>query len=216
MAWTDEDGHDCLDPALLRSARSGRRIFLWLPALHVNKQSWSLQMSVSGEINVVDPRSLEGGCLLSAHVRRKQEDPVARLTGGKCRPATVQLFDYDPNVLVAKVPLLLDEVPNRSPCGLPGDDAVEQGSSRSGRANLGLRHPPLESGPVHVHEGLGGWSSHVQKYSTFIINEQGFCMNTREPFKGSLTRRQRRAGEGTGGLRCRKLAPRVGSRRKLF
>ena len=130
-------------------------------------------MGVSGEINVVDLRSLEGGCLLSAHVRRKKEDPVARLSGGERRPATVQLFDYDPNVLVAKVPLLLDKVPNRSPYGLPGDDGVEQGSSRSGRANLGLRHPPLESGTVHVHERLGGWSGHVHEYSTFITNEQG-------------------------------------------
>ena len=125
-------------------------------------------MRVPGEIEVVDLCSLENGCLLWAHVRGKKEDPVAHLTGRERRPASVQLFDYDPNVLVAKVSLLLDKVPKRSPYGIPGDDAVEQVPSSSGRANLGLRHPPLESGPVHVQDRLGGWSNHVHEYRTFM------------------------------------------------
>ena len=129
-------------------------------------------MSVAREIKVVDLRTLEGGCLLSANVRRKKKDPVARVASGQGRSASVQLFDYDPNVLVAEVSLLLDKVPNRSPCGLPGYDAVELNQSFSERANLGLRHPLLQSRPIHVKAGLGYWSSHVHSYSTFINNEQ--------------------------------------------
>ena len=129
-------------------------------------------MSVAGEIKVVDLRTLEGGCLLSADVRRKQEDPVARLAGGQGRSASLQLLDDDPNVLVAEVSLLLDKVPNRSPGSLPGDDAVELDRSFSGRANLGLRHPLLQSRPVHVEVGRGCWPSHVHDYIVFINNEQ--------------------------------------------
>ena len=105
-------------------------------------------MSVAGEIKVVDLRTLEGGCLLSADVRRKQKDPVARLAGGQGRSASLQLFDDDPNVLVAEVSLLGDKVPNRSPCGPPCDDAVELNQSSSERANLGLRQPLLQSRPA--------------------------------------------------------------------
>ena len=141
-------------------------MFLWLAALNVNKQAWSLQMSVAGEIEVVDLRTLEGGSLLSADVRRKNEDPVVRLAGGHVRSASIQQFDYDPNVLVAEVSLSLDKVPNRSSGGLPGDDAVELDQSSSERANLGLRHPLLQRRPVHVKVGLGRWSSHVHDYRT--------------------------------------------------
>ena len=138
-------------------------------------------MSVAGEIEVVDLRTLEGGCLLSADVRRKKEDPVARLAGGQGRSASVQPFDYDPNVLVAEVSLLLDKVPYRSACGLPGDDAVELDQSFSERANLGLRHPLLQSGPVHVKVELGCRSSHVHDYGPFINNEHGIVMNNVNP-----------------------------------
>ncbi len=82
-------------------------------------------MSVAGEIDVVDPRTLEHGCLLSPDVWRNKEDPVLRSAGGQGRSASVQLLDYDPNILVAEVSLLLDEVPNHTPGGLPSDDAVE-------------------------------------------------------------------------------------------
>ena len=138
-------------------------------------------MSVAGEIKVVDLRTLEGGCLLSADVRRKKEDPVARLAGGQGRSASVQLFDYDPNVLVAEVSLLRDKVPNRSRCGLPGDDAVELDRSFSGRANLDLPHPLLQTRPVRVEVGRGCWVSHVHCYSTFINNEQVVVLNTEKP-----------------------------------
>ena len=138
-------------------------------------------MSVAGEVKVVDLRTLEGGCLLSADVRCQNEDPVARSAGGHVRSASVQLFNYDPNVLVAEVSLLLDKVPNRSPCGLPGDDAVELDRSFSERANLGLRHPFLQSRPVHVEVRRGCWSSHVHIYSTFINTEQGVTMNNANP-----------------------------------
>ena len=149
--------------------RRGSETLLWPAALHVNKQAWSLQMSVAGEIKVVDLRTFEGGCLLSADVRRKHEDPVARLAGGQGRSASLQLFDDDPNVLVAEVSLLLDKVPNRSPCGPPCDDAVELNQSSSERANLGLRHPLLQSRPVHVEVGRGCWPSHVHSYSTSLL-----------------------------------------------
>ncbi|MCE2540451.1 MAG: hypothetical protein J4G16_08680 [Acidobacteria bacterium] len=82
-------------------------------------------MSVAGEIDVVDPRTLEHGCLLPPDVWRKKEDPVLRSAGGQGCSASVQLLDYDPNILVAEVSLLLDEVSNHALGGLPGDDAVE-------------------------------------------------------------------------------------------
>ena len=71
--------------------------------------------SPTGTRGKTDLRTLEGGCLLSADVRRKKKDPVARLAGGQGRSAAVQLFDYDPNVLVAEVSLLLDKVPTAPP-----------------------------------------------------------------------------------------------------
>ena len=135
-------------------------------------------MSIAGEIEVVDLRTLEGGCLLSADVRRKKKDPVARSAGGQGRSVSVQLLDYDANVLVAEVSLHLDKVPKRSSCGLPGDDAVESDQSVSGRANLGLRHPLLQSRPVQVEVGRSCWASHVQSNIMFNNNEQYIFMNT--------------------------------------
>ena len=82
-------------------------------------------MSIAGEIEVVDPRTLEHGCLLSPDVWRKKEDPVLRSAGWQGRSVSVQLLGYDPNILVAEVSLLLDKVPNHAPGGLPGDDAIE-------------------------------------------------------------------------------------------
>ena len=85
-------------------------------------------MSVAGEINVVDSRMLEHGCLLPPDVWRKKEDPVLRSAGGQGRSASVQLLDYDPNILVAEVSPLLDEVPSH---------ARIVGSVRPGRCLLG-------------------------------------------------------------------------------
>ena len=115
---------------------------------------------------------------MSADVRRKKKDPVARSAGGQGRSVSVQLLDYDPNVLVAEVSLHLDKVPKRSSCGHPGDDAVELDQSFSGRTNLGLRHPLLQSRPIQVEVGLGSCSSHVQSNIMFNNNEQYIFMNT--------------------------------------
>ena len=157
-------------------------------------------MSVAGEINVVDPRTLEHGCLLSPDVWRKQEDPILRSAGGQGRSASVQLLDYDPDILVAEVSLLLDEVPSHTPGGLPGDDAVEQGQSSSGRANLGVRHPLPQSRPVHVKVGRGCHPGHVRKSSTFINDERMVFMNARTSHPWRLTRPQTEALDA----RCRK------------
>ena len=136
-------------------------------------------MNVAGEINVVDPRTLEHGCLLSPDVWRKQEDPILRSAGGQGRSTSVQLLDYDPDILVAEVSLLLDEVPSHTPGGLPCDDAVEQGQSASGRANLGVRHPLPQSRPVHVKVGRGCHPGHVRKSSTFINDERMVFVNAK-------------------------------------
>ena len=129
-------------------------------------------MSVAGEIEVVDLRVLQGGRLLSANVRCKKEDPVARLAGGQIRPASVQPCDYEPDVLVAEVPLLLDEVRHGSGRGPPGDEAVERGPSSPERANLGPGHPLPQSRSVLVEAGVGCLASHVCNNIAFINNEQ--------------------------------------------
>ena len=128
-------------------------------------------MSVASEIHVIDLRTLQGSSLLSPDVWRKKEYAVTGSAGRQGRPASFQLLDYDPNVLVTEVLLLLDEVPNHTPCGSPGDDAVETRQTSFSRANVGPRHPLPQSTRVHVKAGRGCCSSHVHEYSMFIINE---------------------------------------------
>ena len=149
----DQDGHDRLDPALLRTARGRHRFFGRLAALHVNEQARRLQMCVAGEIEVVDLRAFEDGCLLRSDVRREKQEPVVGVIGRQVRSAPIQLLDDDSDILMTEMPLLLDQVTKGSVRSLPGDDAVEAGQGFPWRTELGLRHPLLESGPVQVEVG---------------------------------------------------------------
>ena len=137
-------------------------------------------MSVAGEINVVDPRTLEHGCLLSPDVWRKQEDPIHRSAGGAGSlgvGATARL--RAPTSWWRRCRFSSTRVPSHTPGGLPGDDGVEQGQSSSGRANLGVRHPLPQSRPVHVKVGRGCQPGHVQESSTFSNNERRIFVNNK-------------------------------------
>ena len=134
-------------------------------------------MSVACEIQVVDGGALELGCLLAPNVRREHEDPIARSASRQRRAASLQLLDYDANVLIAKVPPLLHKISKDSSGSLPGGDTVEFRKSSSGRTNLGLRHPYRQSTSVRVDVRSCCLSRHVRLYSTFINNEQNKFMN---------------------------------------
>lgn len=92
-------------------------------------------------------RSRTAACL-RPHVRGEDEQPIASVVAGQFGPATVQLLHDDGGVLVTEVALHLDEVADRLARGSPGDNAVEALQRLGRRADLGLRHPLVESRPV--------------------------------------------------------------------
>jgi hypothetical protein len=110
-------------------------------------------MCVAGEVEVIDLCAFKDGCLLSSDVRRENQEPIVGVIGRQLRSASIQLLDYDSDVLMTEVPLFLDKVPKGSVRSLPGYDAVKAGQGFPRRADLGLRHPLLESGPVQVEVG---------------------------------------------------------------
>ena len=105
-------------------------------------------------------------------MRREKQEPVAGVIGRQVRSATIQLLDYDSDVLMTEMPLFLDKVPKGSVRSLPGYDAVKAGQGFPRRADLGLRHPLLESGPVQVEVVRNFRPWHVRNSSMFINNEQ--------------------------------------------
>jgi hypothetical protein len=114
----------------------------------MNEEPRRLQVGITGEIEIVDPRALEGGCLLWADVRREEQDPVTAVLGKHVCSAAVQLFDDDPDILVAEMSLLFNKVANGASGGLPGDNSVEMGQGLPECTDLGPGYPLLESGPV--------------------------------------------------------------------
>src|SRR5436190_3286662 len=102
-------------------------------------------MCVAGEIEVVDLCAFEDGRLLRSDVRREKQEPVVGVIGRQIRSATIQLLDYDADVLMTEMPLLLDKVPKGSLRRFPSDDTVEMGQCFPSLADLGLRHPLPES-----------------------------------------------------------------------
>ena len=134
-------------------------------------------MCVAGEIEVVDLCAFKDGCLLNSDVRREKQEPIGGVIGRQLRSASIQLLDYDSDILMTEMPLFLDEVSKGSVRSLPGDDTVEAGQGFPCRPDLGLRHPLLESGPVQVEVGRNSRPWHVRNSSMFINNEQVQWMN---------------------------------------
>ncbi|HEX5140168.1 MAG TPA: hypothetical protein VFX19_04445 [Dehalococcoidia bacterium] len=114
----------------------------------MNEQARRLQMCVAGEIEIIDLGAFEDGCLLGSDVRREKQEPMVGVVGRQPRSAPIQLLDYDPDILMTQMPLLLDKVPKGALRGLPGKDTVEAGQGLPRRTDLRLRHPLLESRPV--------------------------------------------------------------------
>jgi hypothetical protein len=158
---TDKDGHDGLDPTLLRATWCRSRILGWLAALHVNEQARGLQMSVACEIEIVDLGAFQGGSLLWADVGRENQKSVADVVGRQSRPPTVQLINDDANVLVAEMPFLLDKVANGSLTCLPSNYSIKAAQELRWRADLGLGHPFLESSLVPLEVRRFWWTLHV-------------------------------------------------------
>jgi hypothetical protein len=80
---------------------------------------------------------------------------------------------------MTEMPFLLDKVPKGSRRSLPGESPVEAGQGFASRADLGLRHPLLENGPVQVEVGRNFRPRHVLNNSMFINNEQQEIVNSR-------------------------------------
>ena len=134
-------------------------------------------MGVAGKVEVIDVRSLQNGRLLWTDVRRKKEDPVTlEIRVEDCAPA-VQLRGYDPGILVPEMPLLLNKETDRTLGRLPHDNTVELSHGFAGWADLRLRHPFLERGPVGLEIGVLHLAGHVHYYSMFINNEQRYLSN---------------------------------------
>ena len=71
-------------------------------------------MCVAGEIEVVDLCAFKDGRLLSSDVRREKQEPVVGVFGRQLRSASIQLLDYDSDVLMTEMSLFLDKVPKGS------------------------------------------------------------------------------------------------------
>ncbi len=146
----NKDGHDGLDPALLRPTQCGARLLGWLAPFDVNEQAGGLQMSVASEIDVVDVGTLQNQSLLGADVWRKKEEPIANVAGGQTRHPAVQLVDDDADILVTEMTLFLDEVANGPLRRLPGNDSVKTVEGLRDRADRGRWHPLPEEWSVPV------------------------------------------------------------------
>jgi hypothetical protein len=144
----------------------------------VNEKAGRTQMCVAGEIEVVNLCAIKDGCLLRSDVRREKQEPVVGVIGRQLRSASIELLDYDSNILMAEMPLFLDKVSKWAAGSLPGDDTVEAGQGFPSHADLGLRHPLLEGGPVQVEVGRDIRPSHVRNNSMFINNEQQKILNS--------------------------------------
>ena len=174
----DQDGHYGLDPALLWPSGTRCRLLGWLPTLNMNEQTGRVEVNVAGEIQIVDLRPLKSRRLLCANVRCKEEQAVLSVLGWQVRSTSVQLVDDDGDVLVSEVSFLFDQVSN-GPAGCPpGDNAVEAAQGLGGQADLGLRHPLLESRLVCIQICRRCWPDHVRYTSMFINNEQDEYMNS--------------------------------------
>ncbi len=134
-------------------------------------------MCVAGKVEVIDLCAFKDGCLLNSDVRRENQEPIVGVIAWQLRSASIQLLDYDSDVLMTEMPLFLDEVSKGSVRSLPGDDTVEAGQGFPCRPDLGLRHPLLESGPVQVEVGRNFRPCHVRDSSMFINNEQQHKLN---------------------------------------
>src|SRR5918996_2909651 len=135
------------------------------------------QVHVAGEIEVVDAGPLEDSRLLRAHVRGEEEQPIASMVASQFGATAVQLLRDDGGVLVAEVTLHLDEVTDRLARDSPGDNAVEALQGLGRLADLGLRHPLIQSRTVEIEIGCLSWPGHVRDYRMFINNEQLNIMN---------------------------------------
>src|SRR5262249_55057883 len=120
------------------------------------------QVHVAGEIEVVDAGPLENSRLLRPHVRGEEEQPIASIVAGQFGPPAVQLLCDDGGILVAEVTLDLNQVTDGLASSSPGGDAVEALQVLSRLADLGLRHPLVESRSVEVEICCLGWPSHVR------------------------------------------------------
>ncbi len=150
-------------------------------------------MNVAGEIQVVDLRPLKNSRLLCANVRRKEEQAVLSVFGRQVRSTSIQLVDDDGNVLVLEVSFFFYQVSN-GPAGCPpGDNAIETGQGPGGQADVGLRHPLLESLLVCVQISRRCPPRHVRYDSMFINNELHIYMNAtqRLPVGAALPPRSR-------------------------
>jgi hypothetical protein len=136
------------------------------------------QVHVAGEIEVVDASPLEDSCLLRAHMRGEEEQPVVSVIAGQFAASAIQLLRDDGGILVAELTLHLHEVANGLVRYSPGDKAVEALQGLSRLADLGLRHPLIESRTVEIEIGSLGWPSHVRDCCMFINNEQVNIVNT--------------------------------------
>jgi hypothetical protein len=144
----------------------------------MNEQARRVQMCVAGEIEVVDRRTFEGGCLLWADVGRKKQEPVPNVRRWQISSSAVQLIGYDAGVLMAEMSLFLDEVSDGSANGFPGNNPVKTGEGLPRQTDLGRWHPLLESGPVQIE--IYRRPCHVHHNSMFINNEQERYMNDGE------------------------------------
>jgi len=177
---TNKNGHDGLDPTLLRATWGWVRLLGWLPAFHVNEQSRNLQMSVACEIEVVDLGAFQGRSLLGTDVRRKEQEPVANVVGRQSCHTAVQLIDDDADVLVTEMPFLFNKVANEPTGRLPCEHGVKAIMGSRWRTDRSLRHPPLKIGVVWLKDGRPGGRCHVLHTTVFINNEQDINMNTFE------------------------------------
>lgn len=82
-------------------------------------------MCVAGEIEVVDLCPFEDGCLLRPDMRREEQEPVVGVIGWQVHSAAIQLLDFDSDVLMTEMRLLLDKVPKVSLKCFPSHDSVE-------------------------------------------------------------------------------------------
>ncbi len=138
----------------------------------MNEQTGCVEVDIAGEIQIVDLRPLKSRGLLCANVRCKEEQTVLSMFGWQVCATSVQLVDDDGDVLVTEVSFLFDQVSNGSAGCPPGDNAIEAAQGLGGQADLGLRHPLLESRLVCIQICRRCWPGHVRDASMFINNEQ--------------------------------------------
>jgi hypothetical protein len=110
-------------------------------------------MGVSSEIEVFDVCAIEDRCLLRSDVRREEQESVVGVIGRQGHSESVQLLHDDADILMPEVPFLLNKIPKASVLGLPSDNTVEADEGLPSCADLSLRHPLLESGPVQIEVG---------------------------------------------------------------